>query len=217
MIVRCRRQNWYVRFAYADPPYPGQAARWYRDHPDYAGEVDHAELVARLVRDYPDGWALSTSMIALRDVLTLCPAGVKVAVWHKPSEPPPGCAHWQWHYAWEPVIVMGGRPAPTVRNVLTAGILNKGQQARRFPGAKPPAFCRWLFALLWAVPEDELHDLFPGSGAVTAAWDQFQMQPALFAHQEPRPHRKPMRERNRALRHDRLMAGLWDESDGESA
>jgi hypothetical protein len=26
--------------AYADPPYPGQSHRHYRDHPDYAGEVD---------------------------------------------------------------------------------------------------------------------------------------------------------------------------------
>jgi hypothetical protein len=49
-----------MRFAYADPPYPGQAWRVYGRHEDYAGEVDHAELIARLERDYPDGWALST-------------------------------------------------------------------------------------------------------------------------------------------------------------
>lgn len=36
-----------LRFAYADPPYPG-LARYYRDHPDYAGEVDHGELLSRL-------------------------------------------------------------------------------------------------------------------------------------------------------------------------
>lgn len=36
-----------ARMAYADPPYPGKAG-YYRDHPDYGGEVDHAELVARL-------------------------------------------------------------------------------------------------------------------------------------------------------------------------
>lgn len=34
--------------AYADPPYPGQAKRHYADHPDYAGEVDHGELMMRL-------------------------------------------------------------------------------------------------------------------------------------------------------------------------
>ena len=35
------------RLAYADPPYPGKAF-YYRDHPDYAGEVDHEALLSRL-------------------------------------------------------------------------------------------------------------------------------------------------------------------------
>ena len=48
-----------MRLAYADPPYPGQAKRWYEDHPDYGGEVDHAQLVERL--ESYDGWALHTS------------------------------------------------------------------------------------------------------------------------------------------------------------
>ncbi len=26
-----------MRFAYADPPYPGQSKRWYGNHPDYGG------------------------------------------------------------------------------------------------------------------------------------------------------------------------------------
>lgn len=65
-----------LRLAYADPPYPGNA--WlYRGHRDYAGEVDHGELLARLV-GY-DGWALSTSAAALPAVLALCPPGVRVA------------------------------------------------------------------------------------------------------------------------------------------
>ena len=59
-----------LRLAYADPPYPGKA-RLYRDHPDYAGEVDHAALLADL-SGY-DGWALSTSAQALPVVLALCP------------------------------------------------------------------------------------------------------------------------------------------------
>ena len=59
-----------LRLAYADPPYPGRASL-YRDHPDYAGEVDHAALLAQLA-GY-DGWALSTSAEALPAVLALCP------------------------------------------------------------------------------------------------------------------------------------------------
>ncbi len=64
------------RLAYADPPYPGTSLKYYGDQPDYAGEVDHAELVSRL-QGY-DGWALSTSVRALREsppaVVGLCPA-----------------------------------------------------------------------------------------------------------------------------------------------
>lgn len=42
-----------MRVAYADPPYPG-CAHLYRDHPDYAGEVDHEALVASLLADFVD-------------------------------------------------------------------------------------------------------------------------------------------------------------------
>lgn len=69
------------RFGYADPPYPGKAARYYKDHPDYAGEVDHRLLIESLVNEFPDGWALSTSAESLRDVLLLCPPDVRVAAW----------------------------------------------------------------------------------------------------------------------------------------
>lgn len=37
-----------MRFAYADPPYPGMA-HLYKGHLDYAGEVDHKALIERLV------------------------------------------------------------------------------------------------------------------------------------------------------------------------
>ena len=62
-----------MRIAYADPPYPGQAKRHYGNHADYAGEVDHTELIRCLERDYPDGWALSTGAKMLQDVLAICP------------------------------------------------------------------------------------------------------------------------------------------------
>lgn len=48
-----------MKLGYADPPYPG-CADLYRDHPDYAGEVDHVALVERLEREF-DGWVLHTS------------------------------------------------------------------------------------------------------------------------------------------------------------
>lgn len=78
-----------MRLAYADPPYPGLARRYYGREPTYAGEVDHAALIASLEASY-DGWALSTSARALRDLLPLCPPEARVCSWTKPGGVPPG-------------------------------------------------------------------------------------------------------------------------------
>ena len=43
-------------------------------------------------------------------------------------------------------------------------------------GAKPDGFSRWLFAILNAEPSDDLHDLYPGTGAVTESWDAYRRQ-----------------------------------------
>lgn len=159
-----------MRFAYADPPYPGNSARYYAGHPDYAGEVDHASLVHRLVNDYPDGWALSTSSAALRHVLALVPAEVRVRIgaW---TRPPRFGRTRHPVAAWEPVVFAGGRPLDADERL--ADWLHAAPM-RRYPGqvigTKPPAFCSWLFASLGARRGDELHDLFPGSGAVGRAW-----------------------------------------------
>ena len=96
-----------LRLAYADPPYPGKA-RLYRDHPDYGGEVDHVALIERLA--VYDGWALSTSAEALPAVLALCPAGARVAAWHRGERPTR--SRWPLH-AWEPVLYYGGRQLVT--------------------------------------------------------------------------------------------------------
>jgi hypothetical protein len=65
-----------MKMAYADPPYPGQAKRYKQENPD-ALEVNHELLIRHLMDDYADGWALSTSSPALRDVLQLCPPSVR--------------------------------------------------------------------------------------------------------------------------------------------
>lgn len=158
-----------MTFAYADPPYPGQSLKHYGDHPDYAGEVDHAELIERMDRDY-DGWLLHTSSVALCDVLPLCPPGVRVMAWVKPF-----CAfkrNVSVAYAWEPVIVKAIRkPVVTGRVVMRDYIAENITMKRGLTGAKPEAVCRWCFEVAGLEPTDELHDLFPGSGAVTAAWE----------------------------------------------
>jgi hypothetical protein len=172
--VACGRP---LRLAYADPPYPGKAYL-YRGHPDYAGEVDHTALIARLA-GY-DGWALSTSAAALPAVLALCPAGVRVAAWHRGERPT--ASRWPLN-GWEPVIYHGGRPLDPSRpeadlqtrriDSLVHGVSPMTTLPSRVIGAKPAAFCRWMFDLLGAAPGDHLDDLFPGSGVVHRAWCAF--------------------------------------------
>lgn len=158
-----------LRVAYADPPYLGQAHRY--DHPrarDYNTIAGHARLLDRLVASYPDGWAYSLSSSSLQQILPLCPPDVRVGAWVKPFaifKPGVNPA-----YCWEPVIFRGGRRRgrdhDTTRDFLSANItLRTGTH-----GAKPEAFAVWIFDLLGLEPGDRLDDLFPGSGAVTAAW-----------------------------------------------
>jgi hypothetical protein len=154
--------------AYADPPYPGQAKRHYEGHPDYAGEVDHAALVERLERDF-DGWVLHTSSTALRDVLALCPREARLMAWVKPF------AAFKRNvsvaYAWEPVIVKAARkPVVSGRIVMRDWISESITLKRGLTGAKPEKVCHWAFEVVGAEPHDTLHDLFPGTGAVSRAW-----------------------------------------------
>lgn len=161
--------------AYADPPYPGVANRY----PEKT-EVDHGELVARLCAVYSGGWALSTSSAALRDVLALCPPDVRVMAWVKPFAV---FKRGVWvAYAWEPVIVRGGRPRSKRRGfvhdwVSASAAMN--QRRHGVLGSKPAQFCCWLFEVLGLEPDDELHDLYPGSGAVTRAWETWRRQQRL--------------------------------------
>lgn len=155
-----------LRFAYADPPYPGLASRYYRNEPTYAGEVDHASLIDRLMTAGYSGWALSTSARALRDILPLCPPEVRICAWMKPRGVPP--ATHGLHSVWEPLIVLEGRKLrPGHADILIAHAARGGGI---LPGRKPVAFCAWLFRCLGMLPGDTLDDLFPGTGIVSAAW-----------------------------------------------
>ena len=89
----------------------------YKDHPDYAGEVDHVKLFREL--DTYDGWILHTASTTLLDVMCCGMAAkvdmdeVRIMAWVKP---------------------------------FAAFKANVGMQ-----------------------PDDELVDLFPGTGAVTCS------------------------------------------------
>jgi hypothetical protein len=165
-----------MRIAYADPPYPG-CAHLYHDHPDYAGEVDHAELVQRL-GEY-DGWCLHTSSPALHDVLPLCPTDVRLMAWVKPFAA--FKANVPVAYAWEPVIVKACRkPVVTGRVVMRDWLACPITMQRGLVGVKPDVVCRWLFEVMGCEPTDEIVDIYPGTGAVSRAWESWRRQLSLL-------------------------------------
>ena len=165
-----------MRFAYADPPYPGQAHRYPEN-----SEVDYQRLIDRLEQEFK-GWALSLGSKDLQYVLPHCPETVRVAAWVKPWCPFP-----RWGariaYAWEPVIVQGGRKGG--RHLLKGErpifdwVSANATRQRGVVGAKPDEFCFWIFRLLGARVGDEFADLYPGSGAVSRAWEAYCRQLSL--------------------------------------
>jgi hypothetical protein len=167
----------FMTFAYADPPYHGNCKLYDHHHGDDGrcwDDLDtHATLIGRLVRDFPDGWALSLGSNNLAAILPLCPGGVRVAAWVKPF-----CAFKRGvrpAYGWEPIIFAGGRnpnaghphPPPvkggkqtTPKDFIAESItLKKG-----LTGAKPQKVCAWVLDLLNVQPGDQVVDLYPGTG-----------------------------------------------------
>jgi len=179
-----------MKFAYADPPYIGQAKRHYD-----CEEVDHVKLINRLYDEFPDGWALSCSTPSLRTILNICKdthdrrdkwqvVDVRIAAWVKsfgafkrgvrPA------------YMWEPIVFRGGRNpsngyshTPPERNgkqntpkdffvseLESPAIKEPITLKRGLVGAKPEAVCRWILELLNVQTGDEVVDLFPGTGVM---------------------------------------------------
>lgn len=152
-----------MRFAYADPPYIGQARRHYN-----CEEIDHKKLIGNLIERYPDGWALSLSSPTLKTILPMCPDDVRIGAWVKSF-----CAFKRGvrpAYAWEPVIFRGGRnkkpPVPekggkqiTPKDFIIEPITMK----KGLTGAKPEKVCAWILDLLNVREGDVIRDLFPGT------------------------------------------------------
>lgn len=167
-----------MKIGYADPPYIG-CAHLYKDHADFAGEVDHKKLIDKLMSKY-DGWVLHASATPL-SIATLAPlvekTGARWMSWVK------GFAAFKKNvsvaYAWEPVIVKAARkPVVSKRLVMRDWIQESITLKRGLTGAKPEAVCHWAFEMVGARPEDSLDDMFPGTGAVSKAWSTWKL---LFA------------------------------------
>jgi hypothetical protein len=153
-----------MKVAYADPPYIGMA-NYYPEKE----EVDHQQLILELENNY-DAWALSCYSNSLHVLLPMCKSDIRIASWVKPFasfKPNVNPA-----YAWEPVLF---RPLPRARDIKTVRdwVAASITMGKHLYGAKPPAFCYWLFELLGARENDEFYDLYPGSGIVTVCWNEY--------------------------------------------
>ncbi len=86
--------------------------------------------------------------------------------WVKPIGASP--ATFGLHNTWEPLIVVQARRLrPGHRDWLRAMPARGGGD---LPGRKPQEFIAWLFSCLGALPGDDFHDLYPGTGIVGQAW-----------------------------------------------
>lgn len=171
-----------LHFAVADPPYPGMSYKVYRDHPDFAGEVDHEALITRLCDEYDDGWILFTNGQDAAALSALMPPLTRLLAWIKPdSEIFPGVSVAK---SWEPIYVWRGRRRPLRASTLRDYIIctaSEGRPKDAIKGYKPERVCRFVFDQLGALPSDDLADLFPGSGAVGRAWQHYIAQGRLVA------------------------------------
>lgn len=113
----------------------------------------------------------------------MCPVGIRVCAWRRQVRPTRSHRPLS---AWEPLLVYGGRELPTDRPQEVINHLDYRGRYDSYPGAlvgmKPPEFAVWMFAQLGAQPGDQLDDLYPGSGAVSRAWQLYTSRgPAAIA------------------------------------
>lgn len=169
-----------MRFAYADPPYLGCCKLYDHYHGDGSkpwddkcwDEVDTHRILIQHIDERYDGWAYCMTSQSLRHILPAADGvGYRVASWVKPF------AAYKRNvriaYTWEPVLFSPGRDrskdgAPVGRDHLAEPI----QLRAGFTGAKPQRFNRWALDLLGFIDgQDELVDLFPGTGGMTVTLD----------------------------------------------
>lgn len=178
-----------MRLAIADPPYLGRADRWYGAgrgsgrvitsggrpgrKPDFHADAarwdrldSHRLLMVDLNADY-DGWAIAGTADSGAKLMQYAPDGVRMAVWVRSNAMPAGA---RVINTYETVVfqVPASRrnrvKGQSVRDALIAP-----HRVGGFLGSKPQEWTDWVLSLMGYEPGDEVVDLFPGSGAVTAA------------------------------------------------
>lgn len=162
-----------MKFAYADPPYLGYG-KFYTEHHSDALDWDdpetHRQLIDRLELEF-DGWALSLTSGNLHTILPMCPSTARIGAWVKPF-----CSfkmNVTHAYAWEPFIFKGQRKRTKEQGTIRDWVAESITLKRGLVGAKPRGFCRHIFEILNIQKGDEFTDIFPGSGAVQAAFEEW--------------------------------------------
>ena len=186
-----------MKLCIADPPYLGRAAIWYGNamsssqlgknnggsanisgprpadyHPDahlWDDLETHRAMLQRLIAEY-DGWAIAMAHDNLRSYLPMVPSSVpiRIGIWTRPQQMPGGARVLN---VYEPVLVHipEGRRSSTGQTVFPRDSVTISRLNNGFPGAKPPAWTRWVLDMLgYDAEADTVDDLFKGSGAVAA-------------------------------------------------
>ncbi len=182
-----------AKFAIADPPYLGSAHRWYGiggrakgkgkgradEHPEaylWDDPKTHIELAVKLMSEY-DGFAIAATSHSLSTYLSVIPTerenGIRILSWIKPASIPSGSRITQ---SWEPVIIK----VPKDRKGRGKGkqmvdYLIEPAPRNNFAGSKPLKWTFWVLDALGVKQDDEIHDLFNGSGAVNNAIDKWKV------------------------------------------
>lgn len=151
------------KFVYADPPYKGQAKKHYGPE---AREVNWPILCENL-KAY-DGFALSCHVNQIADLVPMLPKKTRVMAWVKPF------AVFKKNvnptYAWEPVLIHA--PSRGMgKKFVHDWVACSPQMKAVITGQKPLDFCYWLFQVMGLNQEDQLEDMFPGSGTISYAWE----------------------------------------------
>lgn len=160
-----------MTFAYADPPYFRMGKRMYGGlHSEahiWDDKQEHINLASRLVKEYPDGWAMSCNPADLKWLLPSLPDDVRVAAWTKTFHQ---IRPTSVQFAWEPVLFQGGRKLPKRKPMVRDWLQAPRAMRKGVPGSKPQVFNHWILDLLGFDPEqDTVIDLFPGSNGMAMA------------------------------------------------
>lgn len=165
-----------MKFAYADPPYFKMGKKLYGKHHAEAavwdGKQAHIDLVNRLVAEYPDGWALSCNPADLKWLLPHTPDRTRVCAWVKTFHPIRPIAV---QYAWEPVLVFGGRAENKGSPMVRDWYRGKPTRLTGLPGAKSNDFNDWILDLLNFKDGDTLDDIYPGTKGMEKAANRMQL------------------------------------------